>query len=52
VDPKQPSEIPEFTTSGQFVAQFSVDPNNGGAFRVAAVDDNQNDLNMWTVPIQ
>jgi len=63
VDPNQPSEIVEFTTTGQFVAQFSVDPNNGGAFginlvnvggavRVAAVDDNKNDLNMWTVPIQ
>jgi hypothetical protein len=45
------------------VAQFSVDPNNGGAFgvnlvnvggaiRFAAVDDNKNALNMWTVPIQ
>jgi hypothetical protein len=63
VDPNQPSEIVEFTTDGQFVAQFSVDPNNGGAFgvnlvnvggavRFAAVDDNKNDLNMWTVPIQ
>ena len=62
-DPNQPSEIVEFTTGGQFVAQFSVDPNNGGAFginlmnvggavRVAAVDDNKNDLNLWTVPIQ
>jgi hypothetical protein len=62
-DPNQPSEIVEFTTAGQFVAQFSVDPNNGGAFgvnlvnvggavRFAAVDDNKNDLNMWTVAIQ
>ncbi|HLM98081.1 MAG TPA: hypothetical protein VK335_02295 [Bryobacteraceae bacterium] len=63
VDPNQPSEIVEFTTGGQFVAQFSVDPNNGGAFgvnlvnvggaiRFAAVDDNKNALNLWTVPIQ
>ena len=59
-DPNQPSELVEFTTTGQFLSQFSVDPNNGGAFglamstigwgtiRVAAVDDNQNTLNMWT----
>jgi hypothetical protein len=54
-DPNQPSEIVEFTTAGQFVTQFSVDPNNGGAFgvnihtlggavRFAAVDDNANSL--------
>lgn len=62
-DPNQPSEIVEFTTGGQFVAQYSVDPNNGGAFgidlmktngvvRFAAVDDNKNSLNMWTVAVQ
>lgn len=62
VDPNQPSEIVEFSTAGEFVSEFSVDPNNGGAFgiglvnvggavRFAAVDDNQNTLNMWTVPI-
>ncbi|HET6881475.1 MAG TPA: CHRD domain-containing protein, partial [Pirellulales bacterium] len=50
-DPNQPSELVEFTKTGQFVGQFSVDPNNGGAFglaigtvagqyRLAAVDDN------------
>jgi len=61
VDPNQPSEIVEFTTAGEFVTQFSVDPNNGGAFgiglddihgfiRFAAVDDNQNILRMWTIP--
>jgi hypothetical protein len=60
VDPNQPSEIVEFTPAGQFVSQFSVDPNNGGAFgvalqslgsvafRIAAVDDNANTLNTWT----
>lgn len=59
-DPNQPSELVEFTADGQFVAQFSVDPNNGGAFGVAvryagfdtltiaAVDDNQNILRIWT----
>jgi len=63
VDPNQPSEIVEFTTSGKFVSQYSVDPNNGGAFglavakagngavRFAAVDDNANTLTIRTVPI-
>jgi hypothetical protein len=61
-DPNQPSELVEFTVAGQFVAQYSVDPNNGGAFgiglalssngdvRFAAVDDNQNTLSIWTAP--
>ncbi len=60
VDPNQPSEIVEFTTAGQFVAQFSVDPNNGGAFgvalerigpraiRILTADDNQSSLTTWT----
>lgn len=59
-DPNQPSELVEFTADGQFVAQYSVDPNNGGAFGVAvlyagfdtitiaAVDDNQNILRIST----
>jgi hypothetical protein len=59
-DPAQPSEIVEFTTAGQFVAQFSVDANNGGAFGIAAekvgsravrivtVDDNRNTVTSWT----
>jgi hypothetical protein len=62
-DPNQPSELVEFTTGGQFLTQFSVDPNNGGAFglaiesigwgtiRMAAVDDNQNSLSMWTTVV-
>jgi hypothetical protein len=60
VDPNQPSELVEFTTGGTFVAQYSIDPNNGGAFglnvfnigfgtmRLAAVDDNANTLKLWT----
>ena len=51
VDPNQPSEIVEYAGDGAFVTQFSVDPNNGGAFGIAtqqigsftrfsAVDDN------------
>ncbi len=63
-NPNEPSELVEFTINGQFVAQYSVDPNNGGAFglglttigngaavRFAAVDDNANTLTMWTLPI-
>ena len=62
-DPNQPSELVEFTPNGQFVSQYSVDPNNGGAFgvgvmnlgdalRFAAVDDNANALKIWTVVTQ
>jgi DNA-binding beta-propeller fold protein YncE len=62
-DPNQPSELVEFTADGQFVAQYSLDPNNGGAFglamtavgevavRSAAVDDNTNTLSVWTESI-
>ena len=60
-DPNQPSEIVEFTTSGLFVKQISVDPNFGGSFglnvqvsghtaRFAAVDDNVPVLDIWTLP--
>jgi len=61
-DPNQPSEIVEFTLGGQFVKQVSVDPNLGGSFglqvenlgnntaKLAAVDDNQNMLLIWTLP--
>jgi uncharacterized protein (TIGR03118 family) len=60
-DPNQPSELVEFTPSGQFVGQFMIDPNPGGAFglavssaggvlRFAAVNDNSlpPSLNVWT----
>jgi hypothetical protein len=59
-DPNQPSELGEYTPEGTFLAQQSIDPNNGGAFglatynigwgtfRLAAVDDNANALNIWT----
>jgi hypothetical protein len=61
VDPNQPSELVEFTRTGKFVGQFSLDPNNGGAFnervftqngqlKLAAVDDNINSLKIWTLP--
>jgi hypothetical protein len=63
-DPNQPSELVEFNVGGEFLSQFSLDPDNGGAFglathflghgalRVAAVDDNQNLLNMWTTVVR
>ncbi len=58
VDPAQPSEIAEFTPSGAFVTQFSVDPNPGGSFGIgllqvdggiafAAVDDNAATATVW-----
>jgi hypothetical protein len=59
-DPNQPSELVEYTPEGTFLAEQSVDANNGGAFgvasynigwgtfRLAAVDDNSNILNIWT----
>ncbi len=58
VDPNQPSELVEYTSTGAFVGQMPVDPNNGGAFGVAVnsigwgtiqmawVDDNSNSLHM------
>jgi hypothetical protein len=62
-DPNQPSELVEYSATGQFLAQMPVDPNNGGAFglavnnlgwgtiRLGAVDDNANTLNIWTTVI-
>ncbi|WP_233464982.1 hypothetical protein [Paraburkholderia madseniana] len=63
-DPKQPSEIVEFTPQGRFVAQLAVDPAQAGAFglafsqprhefvRFAAVDDNTNSVTVWNVPFE
>ena len=51
----------EFTQQGKFVAQFQVDPGAGGGafglafsggfenFRFAAVDDDQNTLDIWNI---
>jgi hypothetical protein len=61
-DPNHPSELTEFTKDGQFVKQISVDPAQGGSFglaaaasggaaKLAAVDDNQNILLIWTLPL-
>jgi hypothetical protein len=62
-DPNQPSELVEFTTTGVFVGQFSLDPNNGGAFqtavqtvgaqtRFAALDDNTGTVSVWSLSSQ
>jgi uncharacterized protein (TIGR03118 family) len=58
-DPNQASELVEFTQTGLFVGQFSIDPQQGGAFgiatsnfggilRVAAVEDITNSVDVWT----
>ena len=64
-DPNQPSEIVEFTESGVFLNQLSVDKAQGGSFgialgpdtgqdtiRVAAVDDVASTLTIWTLRIE
>jgi hypothetical protein len=61
-DPTQPSEIVEFTRSGEFVRQFNVDAAQGGAFGIAtvisgeprfnfaAVDDVPNVISVYFLP--
>jgi sugar lactone lactonase YvrE len=60
-DPKQLSEIVEFTPRRKFVAEFHVDPNassafglalrsHGDGFVFAAVDDTTAVLDTWVVP--
>jgi hypothetical protein len=57
-NPDEPSELVEFTVTGQFVKQFSVNPAFGGSFglavmtsggvsKFAAVDDNVPDILVW-----
>ena len=54
------NELVEFTKTGQFVTELSVDPNNGGAFglaigvrngvtTLAAVDDNTVQLKFYSL---
>jgi len=61
-DPTQPSELVEFTTTGKFVKEISVDANFGGSFGLAvetqgniahfaAVDDNVSILLDWQFPL-
>jgi hypothetical protein len=60
VDPNQPSELVEFTMGGVFLGQVSLGAPPGGAFgltatsssghsRIAAVDDDNNQLDIWTI---
>jgi hypothetical protein len=60
-DPTQPSEIVEFTTTGHFVSQFSINPNPGAALGIAlaktlgktdfaAVNKNTNSVEVWQLP--
>lgn len=62
-DPKQPSEIVEFTIGGKFVKQISVDPTQGGSFglavqttgdtaKFAAVDDVTSLFLIWTLNVE
>jgi hypothetical protein len=63
VDPNQLSELVEFTPRGRFVSQFSVDPNDAGAAfgvalgtiggkeSLAAVNDANSTLDIWTIPM-
>ena len=62
-DPNQASELVEFTPTGQFVGEFSIDPTQGGAFglavtnfngilRLAAVEDVTNSVDIWTFNTQ
>jgi hypothetical protein len=57
-DPNNPSTLVEFTRKGQFVGQFSLDPNPGAAFGIAsslnkrqfaAVEDVTNSVTIWNV---
>jgi uncharacterized protein (TIGR03118 family) len=64
-DPKQSSEIVEFTPSGNFVGQFQLDPNPDAPFGIAlqfsqpgnelnfaAVEDDTNTVHVWTIDVQ
>jgi len=61
-NPNQTSSIVEFTKSGKFISQHSIDPASGAAFgiaihssddgpiRFAAVNDDLNTVSIWTLP--
>jgi hypothetical protein len=63
VNASEPSELVEYSATGQFLAQMPVDPNNGGAFglavnnigwgtiKMAYVDDNANTLTIQTTVV-
>jgi len=60
-DTNQPSTLVEYTTSGRFISQFSIDASpsapfgiaitsDNSAIRFAAVDNNDNMVSIWTLP--
>jgi DNA-binding beta-propeller fold protein YncE len=61
-DPLHPSEIVEFTTSGEFVREYNVDASQGGAFgfdtlregpfNYAVIDDATNNLSVYRLQDQ
>ena len=63
-DPKQTSELVEFTEAGQFVGEYSIDPGSGASFGIAvttlapgvirlnAVDDASNTMKTFVTVIQ
>jgi len=62
IDAEHPSEITEFTQTGQFVREYNVDASEGGAFGLdvvadptapfnfAAIDDVTNNLSVYGLP--
>jgi hypothetical protein len=59
-DPNQPSELVEFTKTGQFVTQLSINPQNAAPFGIAinttqgsntlaAVDDDANVVHLFSI---
>ena len=60
-NPREPSEIVEFTTEGEFVGQFNVEVGQGGSFglavatagkisMLAAVDDDVSSITVYELP--
>jgi type 1 fimbria pilin len=48
-DPEHPSEIVEFTKSGQFIREYNVDASQGGAFGLDAVRDSDGGFNYAAI---
>jgi hypothetical protein len=63
-DPKQTSELVEFTETGQFVGEYSIDPGSGASFGIAvtalapgvirlnAVNDSSNTMKTFVTVLQ
>lgn len=48
-DLTHPSEIVEFTKSGEFIAEYDVDPSQGGAFGIDVANDAEGSFNFAAV---